>query len=694
MFNSHRWLPRFLSFPSSRRGAKRRSKSLRMERLEGRDMFSLAGLPQLSSLPGAPNTVYLDFDSQTFTPKSGSMEGKSVTLHPYDFDGNPSTLSQAEKQMIEDIHARVSEDFAPFNVNVTTIKPAVDGLAGTNHVWHVAFLPHWSDAGFAGGASGGVGIIPGVPVVWAGYIGANSAQHATTASHELGHQLGLSHHHAIDAQGKVLLNNDGSVVQEYGTGLPGDDWSPIMGNNLLAQRTIWDSRSDTDNGKSHSWPQDDMTILGGKLGWRPDDHGDSASTATNLGYASPAFDLQTQGVIGKTTDLDWFSFVHPGGRVRIELQELQPLLQPGFVAANLDARLELRSGAGAALAIPGTTSNPGNQLGATIELANLPAGTYTVIVAGQGDYGDVGQYTLHVRPIEVAPDRFDDRNPVSEQRNDARATATLILGVVPAGASLLIDKLNFDTQVPHDIDFFTVQLDKNSLEAFGLKPPTSAIYGPMKFSVTVTPEGPLSVVRDFQITVYKDGKPWQTSVGNKLELTDPYGAFGDGRISFSIVDPEGVNFYALHPRYYIEKWQPPRMLYRPPLWDFHIFEDMALPRAYSPLITSLDTEALGTRLTPAVDRVYCNIATLDPTGISAQPTAGARIDAFARSLLPTSRSWAAAADQFFGQVDSLSFSKSGSLPRPQLESVLRHAEPSKGCALVRVRNPAVLRESH
>ena len=41
----------------------------------------------------------------------------------YDTDGNATSFSAAEISSISEIWARVAEDFAPFNINVTTVEP-------------------------------------------------------------------------------------------------------------------------------------------------------------------------------------------------------------------------------------------------------------------------------------------------------------------------------------------------------------------------------------------------------------------------------------------------------------------------------------------------------------------------------------------------------------------------------------------
>ena len=550
------------------RGSGRRNshpKSLRFEALEKRELFSLSGVPVLNSHPRATNTVYLDFDSQTFVPKSGDRQGQTVTLDPFNFDNDLHKIGPVEQQMIEDIHARLSEDFAPFNVNITTVAPKdPNSKGGVNHTWRVALSTIDTDAGFplnvdpngnpTGQPSGGFGVIPGIPVVWTQAIGGNSAQCATTAAHELGHQLGLKHH--------PVVNSLGQVTNEYSPGPVGDDWAPIMGNNLSDRRTIWwnQSYSTVNHG---SWSQNDMNVIASKFGWRKDDHGGGAVTATALGQASPAWTLEAKGIIGRTTDVDGFSFIHPGGALHIEANTLTPLLQAGFPAANLDARLELRSANGASLNV---VNDPAHSLNATID-TNLPAGTYVVLVAGHGDYADVGQYDLRVQATTILPDQFDDQSPAGEPRNDSLVTTAVIPDVVSGWQTVTIDNLNFDPLPDEgDIDFFTVQLDEADPNRLPMNVPGAA-YDPSALRISLVPDSVLGVDRDFEVTVYQNNHPLYVVAGQELVLTNPYVSFPDGRITFSVRDPEGINFYAMNLAYSYAQVSTPELLYDLPLLD-------------------------------------------------------------------------------------------------------------------------------
>src|SRR5215468_4708306 len=71
--------------------------------------FSNSQVPILNSYPSAAPTIYLDFDGQTVSGTSWNVSGPIYC--------GPSGLSS--NQMTE-VFNRVSEDYRPFTINVTT----------------------------------------------------------------------------------------------------------------------------------------------------------------------------------------------------------------------------------------------------------------------------------------------------------------------------------------------------------------------------------------------------------------------------------------------------------------------------------------------------------------------------------------------------------------------------------------------
>src|SRR4051812_8379731 len=84
--------------------------------------YPLTSLPALHSNPSAKATLYLDFNGH-YQATWGAWS--NITTPVYDFDGDLTTFSDAELASIVESWTRAAEDYAPFNVDVTTVEPAV-----------------------------------------------------------------------------------------------------------------------------------------------------------------------------------------------------------------------------------------------------------------------------------------------------------------------------------------------------------------------------------------------------------------------------------------------------------------------------------------------------------------------------------------------------------------------------------------
>ena len=84
----------------------------------------------LHSRPSATKVIYLDFDGQTTSGTAWSGGGTIVSA-PFDLDGIPSSFNTTERERIQYIWQRVAEDYAPFDVDVTTEDPGEAGLRRT-----------------------------------------------------------------------------------------------------------------------------------------------------------------------------------------------------------------------------------------------------------------------------------------------------------------------------------------------------------------------------------------------------------------------------------------------------------------------------------------------------------------------------------------------------------------------------------
>jgi hypothetical protein len=321
-------------------------------------------LPRLSSNSGAAKKLYLDFGGH-YEASWGTA--RNVITPAFDQDGRPATYSSGEIAAITEIWTRVAEDYAPFNIDVTTIDPGT-----SSGVARVAIGGHFSD--WYGSSAGGVAYVggftnslPSVAYVFAEALGNGNPRYvAEAASHEAGHLFGLQHQ---------AVWSGSQLVEPYHTGT--SNWAPIMGTGYHAERTTWHAGFTSLGPASR---QDDMAILASRLGWRADDYGNT--TATAAVFPAIGSSVSMTGIIGTPSDLDMWSFTTGGGAVTFQLSG-------AAYGSNLDAVLELRSATGQTIA----SANPSSSLGASLS-TSLAGGTYYVVARSSGGYGNVGQYTL------------------------------------------------------------------------------------------------------------------------------------------------------------------------------------------------------------------------------------------------------------------------------------------------------------
>ena len=336
--------------------------------VSGAATYALSSVPVLNSLAGAAVSVYLDFVGH-FDATWGGYQ--NITTPVYDQDGDPTSFSDGELASITNVWQAVSEDYAPFKVNVTTVAPPsfANGAA--------LLVAIGGDGAWTGGTYGGISYVnsftnslSNTVFVFANNLANGYAKYvADAASHEAGHGFGLQH--------QSQYNASGSKIAEYYTG-PGDGTAPLMGNSYSAPRSLWWYGTST----SSTTFQDDMAVISRSqngFGYRADDHGNTSATATALTVAGNQ--LSGSGIIGTTSDLDYFSFSTGGGQLSLSVD----------VAAynNLDVSIQLRDSSGAIIA----SAAPTNSFGATINAA-VAAGSYRLVVASGGGYGNVGQYTV------------------------------------------------------------------------------------------------------------------------------------------------------------------------------------------------------------------------------------------------------------------------------------------------------------
>jgi hypothetical protein len=367
------------------------------------DPFS-AGL-LFHSKPGAPNVLYLNFAGENVsgTAWNDSLGRTAIPAVAFSTDGDFSTFSDAEQAAIKRVWQRVAEDFAPFNMDVTTERPSTFGTRTAQ-----ALITRNTDANGEPNPSSTAGGVAYVNVfgsgsyathrpAWIYYnnLANNESYIAEAASHEIGHNLGLSHDGKTD--GTAYYNGHGSGYTS---------WGPIMGTGYGRNVSQW-SRGEYYLANN---TQDDLATIASKISYRSDDHSDAPATASPLVITGGTNVVSTtsesdptpanKGVLERNTDTDVFSFTAGGGPINLIVN---PWINPsGTRGGNLDILLELHDAGGTLI----LTNNPASQTTAQLQ-TTLSAGTYYLHVrnTGVGDpmnsvptgytpYGSIGQYFI------------------------------------------------------------------------------------------------------------------------------------------------------------------------------------------------------------------------------------------------------------------------------------------------------------
>jgi hypothetical protein len=326
-------------------------------------------LLNLQSLPGAPGCVLLDFDGYNMPAGNLWNNGNAI-------NAAPSGMSDADVQQHWEV---VSEDYRPFNLNVTTSEAVYNSYA-RNRRMRVVVTPTNTAAPGAGGVAyiGSFNWDNDVPC-WVFITSGKSGGDAS--AHEIGHTFDLGH------DGRT------NPVEDYFVGINNTSWAPIMGAGYYRPVVQW-SKGEYDFANNK---QDDVaTISSSKfgVGYRGDDYGNTTASAASLDYNGSGTINQKNGIISSEADYDFFTFTTGGGNVSINANTVSR-------DGNLHLLIRLYNSAGAEM---GTYWNSDPfALNAAMNV-NLPAGKYFIGVDGNGAgsagyggysaYGSIGSYSV------------------------------------------------------------------------------------------------------------------------------------------------------------------------------------------------------------------------------------------------------------------------------------------------------------
>ncbi|MBI2808901.1 MAG: Ig-like domain repeat protein [Planctomycetes bacterium] len=336
-------------------------------------------VPALNSKPGAAKTIFLDFDGHSATDSWNS--GNPYTIAPFDLNGDTAELTPGEKLAIYDIWRVMAEDWAPFDVNISTNYAGAfaDGVAN-----RAVFGGDPADVG-QGAITLGVAFLDsfaagGSDVKTFFTFTAHSAFQAATdsseqlvgdalwianvASHEAGHTMGLVHYGGGNSQPLGIMQTPSTSIAQ------------ALWRNAL-----------THDGEPPVITQDDMAVIAGVLGYRTDDHGNDYTTATILSTANGT-NYSSSGIIEQLSDLDYFRFVAAGASTEIRASVLD-------YVNDLDVKIRLFDSDGTTLL---ASDDPAGSFDAFLTFATTPGATYYVEVSSNGDAGEAGQYEIEMGP--------------------------------------------------------------------------------------------------------------------------------------------------------------------------------------------------------------------------------------------------------------------------------------------------------
>lgn len=379
--------------------------------------------PVYHSKPDAPVALYLDFNGGLIADTAWNISA-NLDARAWSKDADETTFSENEQDAIRRIWQRISEDFAPFDINITT-DPSYDPdiTGGSNTIGWVLFTTDTDRNGVEMPAHGAGGVAYldvfnkeyydyanffSPAFVYANNLGPDNAHFmAEAASHEFGHNLGLSHH------------GDSSSGYYGGHEVAGGmQWAPIMGASYYADISTWSNGHYTE---ANNPTQDDIARIIEKIPFRADDVSNDAATAEALVLEGDIIvdplthdyigDDPNEGIISESSDVDRYTFWTAGGEVSLTATPFIAEVTQYAWGMNLEILLRLYDASGIMVA---TVDDPESRSASLT--THLDEGTYYLTVEGTGSgdplaapptgftaYGSLGMYFLSGTAPQTVP---------------------------------------------------------------------------------------------------------------------------------------------------------------------------------------------------------------------------------------------------------------------------------------------------
>jgi hypothetical protein len=265
---------------------------------------SSAQVPLLNSYSAAAATVYLDFDGAEVEGTIWNEHGKIVAA--------PSGLSPASVSWIYKI---IADHFKLFNLNIST-DPTVYERAPLHQRIRIIITPDGSWWGPATGVSAIGSFIWGddTPAfVFMNALTDNPSYIAASATHQIGHTLGLQHQSVYDSYGAMITELSGGETNIF------SNQAPLMGIPFYKQAVWRDGHPSTGAGNFQS----DTAIIAGApnyIGYR------KTEELSNSPENSVKIERMDRSYISLISSGDYsFRLVEINGRLLT-----QGMLKPGF----------------------------------------------------------------------------------------------------------------------------------------------------------------------------------------------------------------------------------------------------------------------------------------------------------------------------------------------------------------------------
>ena len=479
-------------------------------------------VPKLNSFPSASATIFLDFD--------GHFVNSGMWNNGTPFNCAAAALTDIQ---ITEIFNRVSEDYRPFSVNITTDSTV---FLAAPLVKRIRMIITSTSAWFPG--VGGVTYIgsftwgddtPGF--IFSDKLGPNNTKMiAECCSHESGHAVGLAHQSRYDGA------NCTTPVEQYnsGVGTGQASWAPIMGNSYYKNMSNWNN-GPTPYGCTNL--QDNLSTITTQngFGYRTDDYTEVLNATTTAVSCS----FTKQGIITTDADKDAFKFVLSQKSV-YHLNADPYSVGANNEGANLDIKLQLYNSTGTLI----NTYDPAASMSVVMD-TTLNAGTYYLVIDGTGntnigEYGSLGSYTitgfnsaLPVHDVNLAGNTDNDKHNLAW-----KVTADEPVKSVTVEASA--DGITFNelASVPVTTSTYAYSPFKNNTLYYRVK--VVSVAGQTVYSNTIVLKGVTSTDNIFKVSTLVQNQITVTAaVPYQYQLMDMNGRIiskGTGTSGFNYIN--------------------------------------------------------------------------------------------------------------------------------------------------------------